>query len=439
MDNHKLEIVHLKSQIRNLCEEYSLSEVFNSFEESVSRLVRENSILRKQNIQLELLELDILENKEKYTSHSLDQEESNKSINGPSEKVRTQNLLKRVSRERDVLKEAVEELRKKERHYDLNAKLTQDAARRLRISHQELTKTKKDLEIALEQSNVHERDLYLLRQETVELKKSEGFLKEERAKMIAEVAQLRERVREMDDERKQHLYLSKFVSKHAQPAKEDTFCNNNNSSVPKSVMLTNFGKLMERENQAHLENRRQGQAPSSSSAGSGTSAVAAAGGGNLHHSSGLNIPAVKDRSTPGAYGNTLGEGLGLAVPGVAGLYDAQYARYDERAGVSDNADLEVLLNAMHEGIIAHTPSLLPVFRKLNNEIYADRTRSLEQRAKLLEKAYPIAAVPLSPNGRNKGKLDTHVPVKAYSKRFAEQTTALNETSHNNNNRRQVRF
>jgi len=60
IDTYKLEIKKLKTQLRALCDNQSLTDVFATFEDNVARLVRENEALRQANLALEAKELDSL-------------------------------------------------------------------------------------------------------------------------------------------------------------------------------------------------------------------------------------------------------------------------------------------------------------------------------------------------------------------------------------------
>ena len=58
LDNHALQERQLKAQLRTVCDNQSLTDVFATFEDNVSRLVRENEALRQINLHLEAKELD---------------------------------------------------------------------------------------------------------------------------------------------------------------------------------------------------------------------------------------------------------------------------------------------------------------------------------------------------------------------------------------------
>jgi hypothetical protein len=62
--------------------------------------------------------------------------------------------------------------------------------------------------------------------------------------------------------------------------------------------------------------------------------------------------------------------------------NSSYQREEEKDIIS--ADLELTLAAMHDSLVSNAPSLLPLFRKLSNELHQERSYSIQQRAKLLD-------------------------------------------------------
>eukprot|EP01034_Spumella_vulgaris_P021689 gene21689-27731_t len=374
LDSSAIEIKQLKSQLRALCDNHSLTDVFASFEESVARLTRENGILRRQNLELEVKEMDLLEHGDKHVGSN--DSETAVSTRSNHEKNRMLSKLRKSGQERESLKEQFEALKAKERQFLLSNKLAQDASRRLRISHQDLLRTKKELDTERLVHADTERDLRLIRQDTLELKQSESHLREERARMVHEVAMLRERVATLDDERRRNGQLSKFVTKHS--------IDDNQHAKQSHQMVgaggTKRGYMGERVsvyNSSVASQSIKTRGPSSNR----THPAA-------YHTDDeseplLNVPVMYERSSSDRHVLNAS-----AVQGVAGLSNARYSRPEE-SHVS-SADLEASLSSLHEGIIATQPSLLPTFRRLSQQIHVDRTRALEQRAKLLEMAFPTS-------------------------------------------------
>jgi hypothetical protein len=76
--------------------------------------------------------------------------------------------------------------------------------------------------------------------------------------------------------------------------------------------------------------------------------------------------------------------------GMAGNFQgSQYHRREE--GDVHSPGLEKALADLHDQLVTYQPTLLPLLRKLGNEIYFERTRHLEQRADLLRHVYPIGS------------------------------------------------
>jgi hypothetical protein len=61
----------------------------------------------------------------------------------------------------------------------------------------------------------------------------------------------------------------------------------------------------------------------------------------------------------------------------------QYLRLEEQSTM--HPDLEDILSVVHEYIISKQPSMLPLYRRLSEEIHKDRTRSIEEKKRLLRK------------------------------------------------------
>ena len=75
-----------------------------------------------------------------------------------------------------------------------------------------------------------ERDVQLMKEDTIVLRESEGFLKEERSRTLSEWSLLRERIREMDYDRQRVLQLNKFVNKNTNQHNYATSSSSSSSS-----------------------------------------------------------------------------------------------------------------------------------------------------------------------------------------------------------------
>ena len=68
LDSQRLEVIRLKSQLRAVCEENSLADIYSAFEGEITRLLRENGSLRRVNLELETKDLDKAMLGERHTS-----------------------------------------------------------------------------------------------------------------------------------------------------------------------------------------------------------------------------------------------------------------------------------------------------------------------------------------------------------------------------------
>ena len=77
------------------------------------------------------------------------------------------------------------------------------------------------------------------------------------------------------------------------------------------------------------------------------------------------------------------------------FHGSEYNRREEN-GVG-SPGLESALADLHEQLVEREPTLLPLLRKIGNEIHFERTRHLEQRAELLRHVYPATDADVSRN------------------------------------------
>jgi myosin heavy subunit len=418
-DSHTLEVKQLKAQMRTLCDNQSLTDVFATFESDVARLVRENESLRQMNLELEARELDaFLRASEKRlggagaagspTSPTASgaaaavgtgaEGEVGGSESYRLQAVKRENLrlvtrLKKSGQEREALRTSYEELKAKERQFVINTKIANDSARRLRSTHQELQRTKRELEEQSAARAAAERDLQLVREDTKGMRVAEAALREERSQLLSEVASLRERVREVDHESRRLAQLNRFVHKHTTAAPPPA-----TSSVARpSPSAASAG------HQVHSSTKASAPTESSHTKAAPPlpfqayrAHIAAVLGGSALSSAVKQQPLqsgveeTKDHSAHDSASTTSSSGRSQSYPegtvGQAGLSEAQYLRLEESDGIEPA--LEVSLTAMHESLLATQPTLLPLFRKLTTDIHAERTRALQKRSQLLNMVAP---------------------------------------------------
>lgn len=241
-DDSQKEIRALQLQVKDLCEDFSISSVFNSYEQHIHRLVQENAELRKRNIELECGDYgagsgprgagdhgDGVEpfqppintnNKTIYPSGrpsppgvvSLKSTTQPAGLRGDYERppenafdeyVHTnagtnsssldyfkkacamlKNKLRKSGVERMQLKTEVEDLQKKARQYNVAVKLTQDSHRRLKALYFENKVVKEQLQAERSRGLVNMKDIQSLTKDNADVAAAEARLREERARIL---------------------------------------------------------------------------------------------------------------------------------------------------------------------------------------------------------------------------------------------------------------
>jgi chromosome segregation ATPase len=117
--------------------------------------------------------------------------------------------LKRAEKSVAELSSHYEELRNKERKFMLASKQSEDTSRRLRSLHAENEELRASLQRERSLKEAAMADAAALRDETAALQMSERSLREERSRTLTELSVLRQRVREMDMERKSHYAMNR--------------------------------------------------------------------------------------------------------------------------------------------------------------------------------------------------------------------------------------
>ena len=449
-ENHHLEVKRLKAQMRTICDNQSLTDVFATFEDNVARLVRENEALRQMNLQLEAKELDAYLRAQEKSLFPAAAPGANKSNSGgvehgseegggetfrlqtaKKENLRLVSRLKKSGQDREILKSSFEELKAKERHFIVNTKIANDTARRLRATHQELIRTRRELEEQTALREIAERDLRLVREDTQVLRDSEAGLREERSRYLSDLAKMRERVREVDHESRRIAQLNRFVHKHsgaptatpsgggggvgrlssglavpapgqahqAQPPQQPQSMRHapTSATAGRSSVSSSTESLDKHHQQHHQQTQKTAPPLPFQAYRAHIASVLSRGSSqprnnispprsstNQQHQLSVFEETKHVDTTPVDYSRH--HPLPQGTVGQAGLSNAQYLRIEESDGIEPT--LEVSLTAMHESLIATQPTLLPLFRKLTSEIHSERTRALQKRSQLLNLVAP---------------------------------------------------
>jgi predicted nuclease with TOPRIM domain len=117
--------------------------------------------------------------------------------------------LKKVMQEYELLKKQNEELLKEKRVQLVTAKLANDSKQRLKQYHLDNLRLTQEVDTLRKAVQSLEQDIQIVTEDSKEIRQSEHHLREERAKTLSEVTQLRERVRELDNERKRYAQINR--------------------------------------------------------------------------------------------------------------------------------------------------------------------------------------------------------------------------------------
>ncbi len=371
IDTVRFENRQMKLTIQKICgDNLNLSDVYNTFEADMNRLMKENEMLRELNMELEAKELDRTMglqsanpavapkptkfrqfNKEKS---SKDPQYHSNPDGSPSQQLYHQRLiekLKKSGQEREHWKSQYEQLKSKERQFLMNEKMTHDAMRRLRVTHQELIRLKKENENIKLVLMKKESELTSLQEDTKGIRQTEYALKEERSRLLSEIQLLRMRIHDFESEEHRAIQLSKFLNKHSPST---AFANASKGKISNNGTINNelHNNFLKAKVFAMDEVMRTQE-----KTGNGI------GKGNL-----LNVPGVSF--------------AGVESGNQSFFPSTSYQRDEEKDVVS--ADLELTMAAMHDSLVSNAPALLPLFRKLTKELHQERSLSIHQRGKLLD-------------------------------------------------------
>ena len=213
-ENFKLNLIRLKGQIRQLCSNSGLGELCSNFEGEVQRLSIENESLRRRLLSLE--EKDDLEFFDRNMLHNSNISQDGSIASGKENSKMQRQLVKirRLGQEKEELKTAFEELKKKERLFHSSACIAHDASRRFQIASQENVRLKDELEKEKSKRLQYEEDIKHLHLDLHDFQHAESRIREEFNKKMQEATGLRHKVIALEQENKNISKLNRFISKH---------------------------------------------------------------------------------------------------------------------------------------------------------------------------------------------------------------------------------
>lgn len=251
IDEYKLVITRLKSQIRTLVSERSLDEVYDVMEEDITRLSRELEMTRARNLVLENKMLDNLMIHQQKRGGVDDATTSFLDMDGGGEfsfshtqapgqpglsasflsdttglsKKESKRLIAQVKHQNfniEALKKENEALKSTERLHNISVRQTKDAARRVYLSTQQADRAKADYEKERGEHLETGKCLAMVRNEVGALHDENRDLKMTHDKLLLQIASLKRELGESESRRKRERKLNNFVMKHVPGAKDNS-------------------------------------------------------------------------------------------------------------------------------------------------------------------------------------------------------------------------
>jgi hypothetical protein len=144
---NKLDSVKLKGQMRILCDNNNVLDIYNVFDKHTQKLIVENESLREKNLILE-------SKKTEYFSTNINENNDNNENDFEldltaieiKKNAKLYSKFNSILNENINLKKNLDDMYGKERAYVLSQKLARDASRRLNVSHQDSLRLKKELD-----------------------------------------------------------------------------------------------------------------------------------------------------------------------------------------------------------------------------------------------------------------------------------------------------
>lgn len=348
IDSFKYEIMQLKSQLKKLCDTNMMVDLYELFEKDVARLKKENEILRDENIRLENKELEFCD---KFEGGKENSTQNSSFVQNMKEKQQNRLLdkLKKSGLEREALKTAYEEIKSKERQFIVNQKLTTDLHRRLRVMYQECQRSKRESEMDKKRLLDREREVKVLQKDCLEFKEMTAVLREEQARLLSEVNELRNKVSTYEREESREHQLQKFLQKHmpAGAGEESVF--------PRPMVSSSA----ERQHQREGPKKTGFMVPLHRSYQEKFNELLAAQGES---------PLVKPAALKKPWTKHVAKGSVLKNNDVRDPHPWE---------------VDVTLHAMHDSITNNAPSLLPLFRQLAKDVYVDKEKAMQDKANVL--------------------------------------------------------
>ena len=220
IDSYKIDIIRLNNRIRLLTSDNTLiSDIYDSCEENVQRLLQENRSLQEKVLELTDAQVESVnsqltnrlfyqnsfllgDNTNPFASSSAlntSGDNINSSSTGKSDlqyaSQQYQKLsakFRRLNHEKDDLRKQFEELKKKERQFHLCAAMSTDSLRRLKYSHSQMLKMREDLEAEKQRFALLHSDYNSSRSEVKDLQNMLSLKSDEISKCHSDILELKQ-------------------------------------------------------------------------------------------------------------------------------------------------------------------------------------------------------------------------------------------------------
>lgn len=224
VEGYRLASVRLQNQVRSLCEEAGMNEVYGMFEADISRQTRELEALRRRNVQLETRDLAALTTSACAAEQSFSSAVAVASVdavtspqfsgyNSRESKRLLYRLRQKASEVEQLIKEN-ERLRAAERSHAFATRQARDSTRRINLAAQSSNRHKTMLEVEQNEHNKTKSSLVVAQQEANALEEECRQQRREIETLKIEIAHLRSRIVETEAKFKQVAKVATFVKKH---------------------------------------------------------------------------------------------------------------------------------------------------------------------------------------------------------------------------------
>jgi hypothetical protein len=224
VEGYRLASVRLQNQVRCLCEEAGMDEVYGMFEAEVSRQTRELEALRRRNVQLETRDLVVLATPSCVAEQSFSSAVAVASIDAVTsppfsgynsrESKRLLYRLRQKASDVEQLTKENERLRAAERSHAFATRQARDSTRRINLAAQSSNRHRTMFETEQGEHNKTKSSLVVAQQEANALEEECRRQRREIETLKSEIAHLTKRIVDTEAKFKQVAKVATFIKKH---------------------------------------------------------------------------------------------------------------------------------------------------------------------------------------------------------------------------------